>query len=84
MSVITEVSNDTRTADIKRVNPNSNVVKFAKMASDGRRKGRGVTRKEVLAKHGFDCAPYVKMYQCFKAIGRGRYIYTGNALKKSA
>lgn len=58
----------------------TNAYKLAKMLSDKRRKGNPVARKEIVEKLGFDPAPYIKMYDCFEAVGRGQYVYTGSAL----
>lgn len=62
----------------------TNAYKLAKMLSDKRRKGRPVSRQEIIEKLGIDPAPYVKMYDCFEAVDRGMYIYTGEALAEIA
>lgn len=76
--VITVTDNgDFQTADIIR--KDTYAYRLAKMLSDGRRKN-GATRKEIVAKLGGDPSPYIKMYACFVAIERGRYVYVGSNL----
>lgn len=58
----------------------TNAYKLAKMLADKRRKGNPVGRAEIVEKLGFDPAPYIKMYECFEAVDRGQYVYTGTAL----
>jgi hypothetical protein len=68
-------------ADIIR--KNTTAYQIAKILSDKRRKGKPVGRKELMEKlGGIDPAPYVKMYECFQAVSRGKYIYVGENLKK--
>jgi hypothetical protein len=66
------------TPDITR--KGTNVYRLAKMLADKRRKGAGMTRKQIMEKVDFDPAPYVKLYGCFETVERGRYRYTGKAL----
>lgn len=77
------------TADITRkfqTNRNGEVeetkaYRLAKLLGDKRRK-HPVTRQTVIDKLGFDPAPYILLYDCFEAVERGEYIYTGNALSE--
>jgi hypothetical protein len=66
------------TADITR--KGTKAFQLAKFLSDGRRRGRPVSRKEIVNRLGFDPAPYVKMYECFVAVERGKYTYVGTNL----
>lgn len=58
----------------------TNAYLLAKLLTDKRYKGRPLTRKEIMAKLPFDPAPYIKLYECFEAVDRGQYVYTGTAL----
>lgn len=76
----TIVSGSNVTPDITR--KGTKAYKLAKLLSDKRRKPGGVSRKEIVEKLEFDPAPYVKLYDCFEAVERGKYIYTGKALQE--
>lgn len=79
MSTIKDIQHKTHKPKGRGRPPFTNAYKLARFLKG---KKNGATRKEIMKALGFEPAPYPHMYDCFVAVGRGRYKYVGKAVDK--